>query len=486
MKVCFGSSLSVLLVLTSAMSLGSILPRAVHAGESTAENVPTNPLRASAKRAAVTDAGTSGAVGHGANESGQLDRNDADRVQFSGSADSKPKAHASLRPVSYNRRADYGARAARPRLGVTPRHRRAAYQEAPTEAPAEPPEMSEELGETIVPMERQRGSGEFDQLPAEGEYMGPSPGGDFMGAGPGPECMGAGECGPAACDCGECTGCGCGCCRGCILPCLGLDQIELFAGVQGFTAPLNRGETGSFGFHYGGNWSVPVPWLLSRPIGAQLGYRGTSSNYSGASFSEDTRNQNFITAGLFRRVDWGLQGGVVVDILSEDWYYDTLELTQLRGELSWVFPQCNELGFRFTASTKNNDVESLMMVNGQSQSLIETYEATDLLTMFYRRRFPEAGGGHGRLLAGFTGHGEGLVGTDFNFPLTNKLALRSGFTYLIPKDGSSQNAHRQEAWNIGITLVWYPGRRQARGNDYFRPLFNVADNGSFIVRPLTD
>jgi hypothetical protein len=218
----------------------------------------------------------------------------------------------------------------------------------------------------------------------------------------------------------------------------------------------------------------------------QVGYRGISSNYSGASFSEDSRNQGFITAGLFRRVDWGLQGGVVVDFLSDDWYYDTLELTQLRGELSWVYPQCHELGFWFSAGSKNNDVQSVVLVDGQPQTLIETYEPTDLMAFFYRRRFEEIGGGYGRLFAGFTGSSEGLIGADFKLPLTPSLALQSEFTYLVPKDGNNRVAHLQEAWNVGITLIWYPGCRKATGIDYFRPLLDVADNGNFIVRPLAD
>ena len=159
------------------------------------------------------------------------------------------------------------------------------------------------------------------------------------------------------------------------------------------------GETASFGFHYGLNWGVPVPCMPNQPIGMQLGYRGVSSNYSGASFTEDSRDQSFITAGLFRRVDWGLQGGVVVDILSDKWYYDDLSLTQLRGELSWVFPQCHELGAFFTAGTKTNEVASTMWVNDQQQTtVIEEYEPTDLIAFFYRRRFEAVGGGYGRLV----------------------------------------------------------------------------------------
>ena len=143
-------------------------------------------------------------------------------------------------------------------------------------------------------------------------------------------------------------------------------------------------------------------------------------------------------------------------------------------------------GFWFTAGAKNAEVESSVLINGQPRTLLETYEPTDLMAFFYRRRLEEVGGGYGRLFAGFTGSGEGLVGADFQLPLTASLALQSEFTYLVPKDGSNRIAHLQEAWNVGISLVWYPGCRKAIGTDYFRPLFDVADNGSFVVRPLED
>lgn len=295
---------------------------------------------------------------------------------------------------------------------------------------------------------------------------------------------------PLTADCGEqatpdCGGCGH--CNGCLIPCpvLALDNVELFAGTQGFTGPLNRGETGSFGFHYGVNWGAPVACMPTQPIGVQIGYRGVSSNLSGASFTEESRRQSFLTGGLFRRVDWGLQGGVVVDIVSDRWYYDDLTLTQLRGELSWVFPQCHELGFFFTSALKTNAVAVTTWLDGQQRTVIEEYEATDLMAFFYRRKFEAVGGGYGRLFAGFTGNSGGLIGADFDLPMTENWALKTGFTYLIPQDGNNRVAYLDEAWNVAISLVWYPGCRKAVGNDYFRPLFDVADNGIFIPRPST-
>lgn len=292
-------------------------------------------------------------------------------------------------------------------------------------------------------------------------------------------------------DCGapvgdDCTSCGgCGTCNGCLIPCptLTLNNFEFFAGANGFTGPPNNGETGSFGFYYGLNWAAPVPCVPHQAIGVQLGARGTSSNYSGAAFTDATRDQVFVTAGLFRRVDWGFQGGLVVDYLHDDWYYKA-SLMQLRGEMSWVYPQCHELGFWFTASTRSTTVEQELL-NGIDLDINDvTYEPIDLFAFFYRRRFEHMCGGYGRFYAGFSSRSDGLIGADFKVPLTDSWALESGFTYLIPKDGDQRIAHRNEAWNVAVGLVWYPGLRKATGNDYFRPLFNVADNGSFMLNRL--
>jgi hypothetical protein len=290
------------------------------------------------------------------------------------------------------------------------------------------------------------------------------------------------ECGAPVADCTDCGGCGS--CNGCLIPCptLAFDNFEFFAGANGFTNASNLGSTGSFGFYYGLNWAVPVPCIPNQAIGMQLGARGTSTNLSGASFTDASRDQVFITGGLFRRVDWGFQGGVVVDYLHEDWFYEASSV-QIRGELSWVYPQCHELGFWFTASTKQTTVENIDIdFDFDDIDLAAvTVEPVDLFAFFYRRRFEHMCGGYGRFYAGFTGQSDGLIGADLKVPLIDNWAVESGFTYLIPKDGDQRIAHREEAWNVFVGLVWYPGLRKATGNDYFRPLFNVADNGTFML-----
>jgi len=271
-------------------------------------------------------------------------------------------------------------------------------------------------------------------------------------------------------DCGECSSC--------LVPCGFLfpaGNLEVFAGVQGFTGPANaQAGGGSFGFHEGLNWGMPIP--LFSCLGGQVGFRATQSNLSGSAAADDTRRQAFVTAGLFRRVDVGLQGGVVVDWLSDGWYRD-VDLVNLRMELSWMIDGMHELGFWGTAGTKNSS-------DREANEQIVEWETTDLYAFFYRYNFGDCEPGNARLFAGWSGHGDGLIGTDARLPLSATWALETNFSYLIPNEGQGSGFaadHVQESWNIAMSLVWYPGRRWGQGDPYYRPLFRVADNGVFMM-----
>jgi hypothetical protein len=275
-----------------------------------------------------------------------------------------------------------------------------------------------------------------------------------------------------------CTSCGAaGCGGGCLVPCpiLIWDNLEISAGVQGFTGPTNRGDSGSFGFHESVNWSAPFPCLDCWGIGAQFGARAVQSNLSGAgsALTLDQREQLFVTAGGFRRVDWGLQGGVVIDYLFDEWYHE-VNLAQLRGEMSWMFPYAHEFGFWFTSSLQS-DTQTFDV---GAAPTTETFVATDIYAFFYRYRHDC--GGDGRIFAGFTGDSDGFLGAEFELPLCDSVSVRSGFAYLIPEQSTNNGGDIHESWNVGLSLVWRPGCPTGEV-DYYRPLFNVADNGSFLV-----
>ncbi len=298
--------------------------------------------------------------------------------------------------------------------------------------------------------------------------------------------QGNGYYGDACCPkrCGNWCGDGCRWIPLCLfIPLPSLSCFEVFGGVQGFTGPANRGGSGSFGFHEGFNWGVPLAGFVS----GQLGVNWTQSNFSGTFFTPDSRNQIFLTTGLFRRVDWGFQGGVVFDYLHDEWDYSA-DLAQLRGELSWLWCGCNEVGFWFTAGVNNSNnltIRQPVFAGDGSVTVVNanaTLAVNELYAFFFRRQF--ACGGQGRLFGGFTGNSQGLVGGDAQMPINPNWSLRSNFIFVTSGNGNATTdpGFARESWNVGISLVWTPCPRGLGAANYNRPLFNVADNGSFLTR----
>jgi hypothetical protein len=254
------------------------------------------------------------------------------------------------------------------------------------------------------------------------------------------------------------------------------ENIHLFAGPQGFKSPTDLFQDGNFGFHEGLNWGMPVWDDIG--LGYQKGFEITQNNWNGTSGSgllNHYRSQVFVTAGLFHRPirGVGIQGGMAIDFLDENYYAKT-HLTQIRGEISYLGPRHNEIGF-FTAQHINTS-------NGISPLTLQptTFQATDQYNVFVRRNF--ASGANGRIWGGVTGHGDGLVGGDATIYLSDRWAMTSAFNYLIPKQNSVVPATFREDLALTINLMWWPGYRTpaSRYNPY-RQLFSVADNTTFLI-----
>ncbi|WP_164104637.1 DUF6666 family protein [Candidatus Laterigemmans baculatus] len=262
-------------------------------------------------------------------------------------------------------------------------------------------------------------------------------------------------------------------------------RSEFFAGVQSFAGQANyaalesereefRGSS-SFGAQYGMNFTRPLA-VLDEQASMQLGVRGAVSNFAGADFTDASRRQVFLTGGFFRRVDFGLQGGVVADFLHDDWYAE-LNLSQLRGEISWRTARCNEFGFGYMAGLTDDASRSVILEDGAAVADRVEMEVINQNRLFYRRHFH--GGGFAEAFAGLSGDDDGLLGASLELPLRSGLTLRSGVTYLVPEESSSRLDHQDESWNLALAFVWYPcgGCSATR---YQRPLMDVADNGTFL------
>jgi hypothetical protein len=307
---------------------------------------------------------------------------------------------------------------------------------------------------------------------------------------------GCGDCGDN-CDCGDCGSCGQ--CSDCdcpwMAPCGGWGprNLGIFAGVNGYKGPRDRGGNGNFGFTEGVNWGAPLgdPW----GCGYQLGFAALQDNISGYQANAPTdstnqstiltadRHQYFFTAGIFNRAECaGWQWGVAFDLL-HDTYYQQSDLKQIRTETGYLFNECNEIGYSGAYGVGGDSIQSELRLNPRQVTVVNAFlNPTDQFVVYFRRHFQN--GGDGRIWGGLTGMGDGLFGADFWVPLGGSWALQNTFNYLIPKQGRGESGGQvNESWSLALNLVWYPGRStKCLGTSCYRPVLNVADNSLFMVR----
>jgi hypothetical protein len=270
-------------------------------------------------------------------------------------------------------------------------------------------------------------------------------------------------------------------------------RFEFFAGVNGFTGPANyantaapsptnpadaRAGSSSFGFYEGLNEGRSLKPLFGLDLSSQFGFRATQTGLSGTEFTPEQRNQVFVTGGLFRRVDFGLQYGVVVDYLNDDWWFQN-DLVQLRGELSWNDGCRHEFGYQFMAGVDDSTSDtSVVNAAGTRFRGTVSFEPTDQHRFFFRGTMD--GGGQYFAFIGGTDQSDGLLGAGLTSRLQRGFAYQAGATYLIPNEGRNRGGNQEESWNLSMGVVYRPGGRPTRGN-YSRPMFDVADNGTFMV-----
>lgn len=304
---------------------------------------------------------------------------------------------------------------------------------------------------------------------------------------------GCSACGGCEVGCQDCIGYGRvgGVPPGCVTDCwmFGLGRIfreaEYFGGAQAFQTssflpPGSNERIGdcSFGFYTGANVGLPLRQLTCGLVSGQIGVRTVQSDYSGELFSSDNRDQLFVTTGFYRRVDYGLQFGVVMDYLRENWFTN-VEVVQMRGDLAWVYPTGSAFGFRFTKNVQ--DAVSSGTVDGTAFTNLRT--GTYNQSRFYWRNGC-VNGGWSDFFLGWTDESHVVGGIEYDIPLTERWAINSGFTYLFPKDNPETNSfagNSNDAWNVFVGMSWRPmGRNWYR--NYDQPLLPVADNGSMVLR----
>ena len=315
----------------------------------------------------------------------------------------------------------------------------------------------------------------------EGEYIE----GDYVDGG----CSTCGDAGGYFED--SCCGRG-GCAPG---PCwlTGFGEIlrkgEYFGGATAFRSDLFLAPGGrnssltsdpSHGFYQGFNLGVPLCRLTCGFLSGQFGARWTQSNFNGSENTTEDRKQVFVTAGLYRRVDYGLQSGLVVDYLRDDWFAPNVEVTQIRGDLGWVYPSGSTLGFRFASSVDESVNSGIYAGNAFTDMVSRTNDNY----RFYYRYEPQQGGYYDGYL-GWSDSQQTVVGLDFDLPVRDRMAMQAGFVYYlnddeVPDNSGFEGGYVGEAYNFYVGFVFRPqGRSTYRSYD--RPLLPVADNGSMLL-----
>ena len=259
------------------------------------------------------------------------------------------------------------------------------------------------------------------------------------------------------------------------------------AGVTAFENETNLGLRGNFGTNEYLNWAMPF-WNAFG-IGWQVGARGVQSNFQsttvttpGGRLQTNARDQVFVTTGFFTRAfeGRGLQGGAVYDYLSDSWY-DNSDVSQIRSEISYVW------GYHEFGYWGAHNIGDQSTIFGPIRRNSGVASSLDMYCGFYRLQFGDAN--EWKVWGGAVDGGGGLVGSMLRAPISRSWALESTFTYVIPDKSKTVTIDEQgssitfapTAWNLGINLVYYPAARARRSlASPYRPLFEVADNGSMI------
>lgn len=264
---------------------------------------------------------------------------------------------------------------------------------------------------------------------------------------------------------------------------------EYFGGATSFRSTLFQTPGGaatdfsndcSHGFYGGFNLGLPLCKLTCGVFSGQVGVRSVQTNFNGNDFTTDDRDQLFVTAGFFRRVDYGFQAGVVADILHEEWFSEN-DIVQIRGDLGWVFGGGRTWGFRF-ATNMQDDITSGTFNGNPYSNLIHS---TDDNYRVYVRQ-DRTGAGFGEIFVGWSELQQTIVGLDFDVAVTEHVGVQAGFTYYLNDDGlvpgttNITGGNAAEAYNIFVGFVLRP-RGRSYYNSYERPMFSVADNGSMLI-----
>lgn len=259
------------------------------------------------------------------------------------------------------------------------------------------------------------------------------------------------------------------------------DNLSVFSGARVFNDDINLRHKGSFSFEAGANWAGPliVPLRLSGQLGGQVVYSNLNSSSMMPNYyfeDKQTRTQYFVTGGLFKRMEsFPLQVGIVYD-----WYldetYESIQLGQIRTDLS-VWTQTGiELGFRGTFPTNSKTVTLNHYDPFTNEIWHSRYDIEPRTFYSLYGKINHLTGANGMLTGGLSERGDFHCGLEYEVPITNCITAKSGISYTYLDGHHAVSNEKRENWDFWLTFVFYPHGRTSNGiHNPLRPLFDVAN-----------
>jgi hypothetical protein len=285
-----------------------------------------------------------------------------------------------------------------------------------------------------------------------------------------------------------------GCCDGGAPTCeqhprLGVVGLLGFDSFHGFS---DGDYQSKFGAVTGVNAGGPLPGLAQYGVGWQVGstfgiydWDGRASGFHDSS----SMQQVFMTAGLFRKPAEGrLSLGVVYDwMLANDWgtFAVAPTLGQWRAQAEYAFSDRNSVGVFGTIHERSHSQRAFGTAVTIENSTV------DQIDLFWHHKY--CCGADSWLWVGVPDHtkleahgslGEFILGGNVQIPLSAQIALYGNMQYMRPTASAGDDASRLQTYDIGVGIIWYPGRNAHTATVNGRcwtPYMPVANNASFLV-----
>ena len=255
------------------------------------------------------------------------------------------------------------------------------------------------------------------------------------------------------------------------------DNLMLFAETTTFKTELNNGA-GSYGLGQGINWSLPI--TPQGTVTAQYGIRAVQGDL----FFQTVRHQTFMTAGVFKRFAFtSVQGGVAVDWLHDHSIFGSVNVRQMRCELSARSARNLEYGFigGFDMFRDRPTMRNIDRLTDRSFVNFATVDVQDYYLLFVRKHLNA--GGQIELRCGTTERGDVIMSALGEAAISDRLAVNGGISMLAPTNGQSAQGNYRESWSMSLGIVLYfRGGAMSRPANLYRPMFDVAGNNSFFTR----